>query len=295
MLSVGGILVVGSQQGEIVAFDFAHPENVISEFKVNFAPRAILHPATYLNKVLIVGEKDLELRNIRTTSLIFSFITEDSVLFKYIQDRLNEKASYINTDSLVGHRKGPSKVTGISLLVAENSPALDVVALGFSNGEIVLLNLKQNQILQVYQIKDSKPVSITFSQTDIPLMAVGNDNGDVVIFNLNEENILSVMKNVHKSSVNYLEFLKNELVLLSGSYSDNSLLMWQYDDGEETKFRILRKRSGLSAPIRKLRFYGDEGHHVIASSFADQAEIKDYFLWNEGFEGNFSMVSFKFV
>jgi len=289
MLGVGNILIVGSQDGEIVSFDYANPDNVLSSFKVNFIPRALVHPPTYLNKILIVGDKDLELRNIRTTNLLYRFINEQSTLFKYIEERLNQKASYINEEELLRQKKAPSKVSSISLLLVENSPALDVVALGFSNGEIVLLNLKQDQIIQIYKLKDSRPVSIAFSQTDLPLLAVGTDKGDIVIFNLNEENILSTMKNVHKGSVNYLEFLKDELTLLSGSYADNSLLMWQYDELEDAKFRILRKRSGLSAPIRKLRFYGDEGYHVIASSFGDHAEIKDYFLWNEGFEGTFSM------
>ena len=216
-------------------------------------------------------------------------MTESSDLYRYVQEKANHKASYIS-DNLTGYRKGPIKTSSLSLLCAEVSPALDIVAFGFSNGEVVLHNLKQNQVLQIYKIKDAKPSSISFSQTDLPLLAVGTDRGDIAVFNLNDENILSIIHQAHKSSINYVEFMKNELILLSGSYSDNSVLMWQYDELENAKFRILRKRGGLTAPIKKLRFYGDEGHHVIASSFSENAEIKDFFLWNEGFQGDFSTV-----
>lgn len=289
-MSIGEILIIASQKGEIVAHGITTPNDIICSFKVNFAPKAIIHPPTYLNKILIIGDKAMELRNIRTTNLIYDFMAETSALHKYILDKLNQKPSYIVGDAL--KKKASAQLASISFLCAENSPALDVVAIGLSNGEVVLHNLKKDEIVQVYRLKDSRPVTLAFSHTDLPLLAVGNDRGDVAIFNLNDENILSIMKNVHKSSVNFLEFFKEELVLLTGSYSDNSILMWQFDELEDSKFKMIRKRSGLAAPIRKLGFYGDEGYHVLASSFGEQAEIKDFFLWNEGFEGNFSMVNY---
>jgi hypothetical protein len=106
---------------------------------------------------------------------------------------------------------------------------------------------------------------------------------------LNESKLVGVLKSPHNGVVNYVEFMKSELIMITGSYESNSLYVWQYDELEDVKFRIVRRRNGLSHPIKKLGFYGDEGYHVIASSFAKNAELRDYFIWNEAFEGNFSV------
>jgi len=286
MLNVGEIIIIGTQGKEIITFDFSHPETNISSFVLDFVPLAIVHPPTYLNKIVILGDYNLELRNIRTTQKIFDYSDTERTLTKYFEEVSNNKKDYIIEESREKH----TRVNKVSLLGMQTSPALDILALALSNGDILLLNLKVDKILQRYRIKDARPVSMSFSQTDIPLLAVGDDKGDITVFNLNEENIVSVIKNAHKSIVNYVEFMKEDLILLSGSYNNNNIIMWQYDELEDAKFRCLRKRVGLSAPIKKLGFYGDEGYHVIASSLSDQAELKDYFLWNEGFEGNFSLV-----
>jgi U3 small nucleolar RNA-associated protein 21 len=283
MINVGEIVIIGTRNGEIFGFDFTNPSQNICYFQVDFVPKRIIHPATYLNKILIMGDKNLELRNIRTSNRIFDFTEENTSLFSYLNLSAHDDISEEKTQERVQSNK--------SLISIKDSPALDIVALGISDGDIILYNLKTDKILSKFKIKGSRPTSLAFSQLDIPLLAVGDQNGDITLFNLNEKNIFKVIRSAHKSSISYIEFLKEELILISGSFDDNSLLMWQYDELEENFFRVIRKRNGLSFPIKKLSFYGDEGHHVLASSVAPESELKDFFLWNEAFEGNFSIVN----
>lgn len=117
----------------------------------------LAHPATYLNKILIgfddgellavsvkhdqskvaVGHSSirelgaLELWNFRSRTLVYSFTSHSLHL------EPDDTASTVNTSA------------GISVI--EQSPALDVVAVGFRNGLIGLLNLKYDKLVGVSQ------------------------------------------------------------------------------------------------------------------------------------------------
>ena len=132
---------------------------------------------------------------------------------------------------------------------------------------------------------------MAFSNLELPLMACGTEIGEIIVWDLNNEKILSRIKAAHTSYVSFLHFARDELLLYSGSAGDNCLKQWKYDEAEDTKFYLLRERSGLTSCIRKLRFYGDEGYHVIASSLNEKAEIRDFFIMNETFKGDFSLVT----
>ncbi len=88
-------MIIGTRNGEIFGFDFTNPNHNICYFQVDFVPKRIIHPATYLNKILIMGDKNLELRNIRTSNRIFDFTDENTNLFSYlnlsVQDFISEE------------------------------------------------------------------------------------------------------------------------------------------------------------------------------------------------------------
>ena len=52
---------------------------------------------------------------------------------------------------------------------------------------------------------------------------------------------------------------------------------------------VLRQRNGLLGPIKKLRFYGDDGLHILAASEHAKGELRDFSLLNEGMSETFSM------
>ena len=48
------------------------------------------------------------------------------------------------------------------------------------------------------------------------------------------------MPKAHLGPITFLEFLPNELVLMSGSSTDNSIYQYQYSEQEATKFVKIR-------------------------------------------------------
>ena len=230
----------------------------------------------------------MELWNIRTATKIYDFTAPASSLNKHLIQIINDDLEILNDTGASFSQKIHETA---NIVCIENSPALDVVSMALTDGSILLLNLKQDKIIQQFKISNSKPLCIAFSQVDKPLLASGDDQGNIDIWDLNEGKMFSKIKSAHKEYVNYLEFAKDELQLISGSAGDNALKLWQYDESDDSKFSCLRERSGLANPLKKVSFYGDEGHHVIASSSGEEAELKDFFLWNEAFNGKFSLVN----
>ncbi|KAM1104538.1 hypothetical protein ACFX15_012545 [Malus domestica] len=95
-----------------------------------------------------------------------------------------------------------------------------------------------------------------------PLLASGGSSGIISIWNLEKRRLQSVIRDAHEGSILSLHFLVNEPVLMSSS-SDNSIKMWIFDttDGDP---RLLRFRSGHSAPPRCIRFYAN-GRHILSA------------------------------
>jgi U3 small nucleolar RNA-associated protein 21 len=96
------------------------------ELATNFTATTLLHPSTYLNKILLGSTSGtLQLWNISTQSLIYSFP--------------NEKLS----DS--SQRDSP-----ITCLV--QSPAIDVVGIGFVSGEISVYDVRcDERLMRMWQ------------------------------------------------------------------------------------------------------------------------------------------------
>jgi U3 small nucleolar RNA-associated protein 21 len=80
----------------------------------------------------------------------------------------------------------------------------------------------------------------------------------ISIWNLEKRKLQAVIKGAHESAVSSLQFLANEPVLLSAG-TDNSLKMWIFDTSD-SEARLLRFRSGHSAPPTCIRYYGNGGH-----------------------------------
>lgn len=194
------------------------------EFKIS----AIMHPPTYLNKILLGSEQGgLQLWNIKSGKLVHNF------------------------------KSFTSKVN-----VLESAPAIDVAAIGLMDGSIVLLNLKyEEQIMDFKQ--DWGPVTgISFRTDGHPIMATSSTNGTVVFWNLEEKKVASQLM-AHHSSVTTTLCLTNEPLLFTTS-PDNSMKLWIFDmpDGGA---RLLRIREGHSAPPLCIRYHGSNGQNILSS------------------------------
>ncbi|KAL8199981.1 hypothetical protein R6Q57_013549 [Mikania cordata] len=194
-----------------------------------FTPSCIMHPDTYLNKVILGSQNgSLQLWNISTKKNLYEF-------------------------------KGWKS----SIYCCVSSPALDVIAFGCADGKIHVHNIRfHEKVVTFNQSTRGAVTALSFRTDRQPLLASGSSSGVISIWNLDKRRLQSVIRDAHGSSVISLHFFANEPVLMSSS-ADNSIKMWIFDtsDGDP---RLLRFRSGHSAPPLCIRFYAN-GRHILSA------------------------------
>lgn len=172
-----------------------------SEFRIT----AIVHPPTYMNKILLGSEQGLlQLWNLKNCKLIHTF------------NSLNGK---------------------IEVMVS--SPAIDVIAIGLNDGAIILLNIKYDERVMEFK-QDWGPVTgLSFRTDGHPIMVTASTNGNLAFWNL-EERIVCNQLQAHDETITTIQCFQNEPLLLTAS-SDNSMKLWIFDlpDGGA---RLLRLR-----------------------------------------------------
>lgn len=197
------------------------------QLRESFTPTCIMHPDTYLNKILIGSEEGpLQLWNIKSCSLVHEF-----------------------------------KGWNSPVRCCTASPALDIVAVGCADGKVYVHNLRYDETVVSFT-GSGAVTSLSFRTDGQPFLAAGSAAGVISIWNLEKRKLQAVIEDAHISSVCSLHFLANEPVLLSGG-ADNSLKMWIFDSSDGTG-RLLRFRNGHSAPPTSVRYYG-KGRHILSA------------------------------
>lgn len=121
------------------------------EFKIT----ACMHPPTYMNKMLLGSEQGvLQLWNIKECKLVYTF--------KSFDNKIN---------------------------VLEPAPAVDVAAIGLSDGRIIILNLKYDEIIMEFKQDWGAVTGISFRTDGHPIMASSSSNGNVVFWNLDDRKV----------------------------------------------------------------------------------------------------------
>ncbi|XP_045623535.2 WD repeat-containing protein 36 [Procambarus clarkii] len=200
------------------------------EFQLKcFEISAMAHPATYLNKIL-VGSKQgkMQLWNLKTCKLVYTFNGWDS-----------------------------------SVVVLEQAPAQDVMAVGLANGRIILHNLKFDETVVDFKQDWGKVTGISFRTDGFPVMVTGSELGHVALWDLKERRLVSQLRDAHSGPVSGITCLSSEPLMVTSS-SDNSLKMWIFDlpDGGA---RLLKIRDGHSAPPLIARFHGSLGNSILTA------------------------------
>ncbi|KAG4304068.1 hypothetical protein PORY_002591 [Pneumocystis oryctolagi] len=229
-LTVWNVLSQGNFPG-IFLNNCAYITEIYSEIEFGKKSRVLcmIHPATYLNK-LILGKIDgtLELWNIRTMKIIYTFSSFNA-----------------------------------SVTCLEQSPALDIISIGLIDGRIFIYDIKRDK--ELFQFKqEGKVTSISFRTDGPTIMCSSNDRGDISIWDLSRKRIIYVMYTAHYGSIVKIKFLNGQPLLLSNSI-DNSLKEWIFDSSDNIP-RLLRYRCGHSAPPSIIRFYGYDSHFILSSS-----------------------------
>lgn len=194
-----------------------------------FNVTTILHPSTYVNKVLLGSEQGtMQLWNIHSAKQIYVF-------------------------------KGWTS----AITVLEQAPAVDVVAVGLASGKIILHNLKFDEAVMEFMQDWGFVTNLSFRTDGHPVLVSCSLSGHVVFWNLEERKVMGQLLEAHNNAVTGLHCLPNEPLFVTSS-PDNSLKMWIFDmpDGGA---RLLHIREGHSAPPSCIRFHGSNGHNLLSA------------------------------
>uniref|UniRef100_A0A8R1TR68 Small-subunit processome Utp21 domain-containing protein n=1 Tax=Onchocerca volvulus TaxID=6282 RepID=A0A8R1TR68_ONCVO len=231
LLPFGDILVVVDVKSSIHVMDVeTGDELVLIETSGQFDCSAITHPATYLNKVLLGSRQGtLRIINIKTGKLIHEF----------------------------------GKIFESEIMVLEQSPAIDIVAVGLKNGQIILHNIKFDEMLQMY-MQDAPVTSISFRTDGEETMTTASENGTLAIWNLNKRSLLGQLPNAHHGSITGIYYVNGEPLMVSAG-TDNALKTWINDMGDGMP-RQLVLLDGHHKPITAVKFIDNE---IILTSGLD--------------------------
>ncbi|KAM3939235.1 WD repeat-containing protein 36 [Leptodactylus fuscus] len=197
--------------------------------KSNFEVSAIMHPSTYLNKILLGSQQGaLQLWNVKTNKLLFNF---------------------------------PGWQAGVTVL--QQAPAVDVVAVGLTSGKIVIHNIKFDETLMTFQ-QDWGPITaISFRTDGHPIMAAGSPIGHIGLWDLEEKKLMSQMREAHLTAIAGLTYVQGEPLLITNG-ADNAIRVWIFD-GPGGQGRLLRFRLGHSAPPTFIRYHGQDGKQILSA------------------------------
>ncbi|XP_054708031.1 WD repeat-containing protein 36-like [Uloborus diversus] len=229
MLPFGVHLIVIYEDSTLLLWDIKAEVSTLEIPFSNFHITALVHPSTYLNKVLLGShEGGLQLWNLRTNKLVYLFQGWNSAV--------------------------------VSL---EQAPAVNVVAIGLENGDIYIHNLKFDETIMKFSQDWGAVTALSFRTDGHPFMASASTMGHVAVWDLEKKRLHSEIRDAHKGAISGMKFLPNEPLLVTNS-CDNSIKMWIFDLPDEGG-RLLRLREGHSSPPLKIRFYGSNGKQILSA------------------------------
>ncbi|CAG9331667.1 unnamed protein product [Blepharisma stoltei] len=205
----------------------------------------ILHPPTYLNKIILALKgKQLLLINVKTQSTIYNF------------------------PKITNHID--SEITSL-----EHSPALDVIAVGLENGKIIFADILHDNVL--FELTQNGAVtSISFcTHPGKEKLATGNSQGQVHIWDLPEQRLQATISAHPGFKVDKVFFPPGEPLLITSSGPDNSLKQWVFEFSDPEP-RLLKQRSGFNSSPHHIRFYNPQ--HILACS---NNSLRDLSILNE--------------
>ncbi|KAL1498469.1 hypothetical protein AB1Y20_013794 [Prymnesium parvum] len=228
-LTLGSSLVTVCERGVLVVWSLPSGE-VVRRLHAGFAPTAMCHPATYLNKV-VLGAPDgrVQIWNLRSGALV-------------------------HESSAFGKPGGDFASAVMSL---EQSPALDVVAIGFQSGKLVLHNLKFDEAVVAFAHERGDAVrALAFRSDGQPLLVSCGAHGSLYVWDLAKRTRVTSHADAHAGPISAAHFIRGTAEMITCGEADNALRVWIFDrpDGGA---RLLRERSGHSAPPTCVRFHHD--------------------------------------
>ncbi|CAD1808987.1 Utp21 specific WD40 associated putative domain family protein [Candida parapsilosis] len=258
----GEYLVSGSSEGDLFVFkksqDSKFPTELHSAIKavntgVDGDIVGIVHPPTYLNKVVVAT----------TTSIVIVNVRSGKVLFKSPQ-----------------HQFGEASISCI-----ECAPALDIAAIGTTTGDVYIYNLRKGMVLgdkitTSGSESSANVTSISFRTDGQSHLVASLNNGDLYFHDLDKNARVHVLRNAHKETFNGVakaQFLNGQPIVLTNG-GDNHLKEFVFDPSLSstnssiiTPPRHLRSRGGHSAPPVAITFPEEDKTHFLLSASRDRS------------------------
>ncbi|KAM4528147.1 WD repeat-containing protein 36 [Odontesthes bonariensis] len=231
LLPLGDQLISADSGGDVIVWDVQGGDVYL---RLQFDPSvfhvsAMMHPSTYLNKVLLGSSQGaLQLWNIKTSKLLFTF---------------------------------PGWSAGVTVL--QQSPAVDVVGVGTATGRIIIHNIRLDETLMTF-MQDWGPISTLAFRTDgPPILASGSSQGHIAFWDLERRQLVAQHRHAHRTAVAAATFLHREPLLVTNG-ADNAIKVWIFDQ-EGGGARLLRSRQGHSAPPTTIHHHGNDGKNILSA------------------------------
>lgn len=220
-----------------------------------FAISCLIHPATYINKVLLgSAQGSLQLWNIRKLECIYTF-------------------------NGWGH-----EVTHLC-----QAPAVDIVAIGLISGSIFIHNLKSDSTLIKFKQEFGCITDLSFRTDGEPFLVSSSSEGHLAIWDLEKKKLTAQMRNIHQDTISGCNFVHNEPLLVTNS-NDNSLKVWCFDQTDLTG-RILYQREGHRLPPTRIRFHGSKGQYILSAGC--DSTLRMFSIYSERLNRNLGTASFQ--
>lgn len=249
-------------------------DSIICEMEVDIVgtPTVAIHPATYLNKLLIAtNEGAWYIVNFRTKTLVYkseNFLQSVS----HGKTENNAKKQRLNNGG-TNTRGERNAITSV-----EQSPALDVIAFGLSTGEILIHDVKRDELITSFAHSAADSLSAAGSVSALsfctdpmqkPLLLSATDEGAYALWDLKEKVLHHVDRFAHRGNICAAWFLPKQTSYVTLG-TDNAIKMWTLDS-LDLKPKLLRNREGHCAPPRQIRYYA--GNTVATLSDGADARV----------------------
>ncbi|KAF8136615.1 Utp21 specific WD40 associated putative domain-containing protein [Boletus edulis] len=240
------LLALTEDGGRMLVWDISRDEPSFSctiQFDIGFTAVMVLHPATYLNKVLIASsEGDLQLWNMRTQTCIHKF----------------SSSKLLTTQSL-------ANMTSSAITALVQSPAIDVVGIGFTSGEVSVYDIRADERLMRMFMEGGAIRGLSFRSDGHQVLASVSSHGHLALWDLNSGGrLLHLVRGAHDGAISAVQWVSGQPILIT-SGEDNCVKQWLFDSPTATP-RLLKFRSGHHAPPHLIRYYGEDGKQLLTAS-----------------------------
>jgi U3 small nucleolar RNA-associated protein 21 len=178
-------------EGNILKVWDIKAEELVLELSFNpstFGVSAIVHPVTYLNKILLGSTQgSMQLWNLKSAKQVYAFNGWKS-----------------------------------SVTILEQAPAVNVIAVGLASGDIILHNLKFDETVLKFRQEWGPVTALTFRTDGPPIMVSGSTQGHLAIWDLEQQILVSQHRKAHSGAVTSLKSLPSEPLIVTSS-PDNTL------------------------------------------------------------------------